>query len=73
MVKRKFGDHIRSRTDTAMVNEVLEKVLCHNLCVVIQSQCELGIEPVFWGQRLEKRGEATDVFPCNRITDKIKE
>jgi len=48
MVKRKFGDHVRSRTDTAMVNEVLCKFLCHNLCVVIASQCELGIEAEFW-------------------------
>jgi transposase len=50
MVKRKFGDHVRSRDDTAMVNEVLGKFLCHNLCVVIASQCELGIEPIFWTQ-----------------------
>ena len=31
-----------------MVNEVLCKFLCHNLCCLIQEQCELGIEPVFW-------------------------
>jgi len=31
-----------------MVNEVLCKLLCHNLCCLIQQQCELGIEPVFW-------------------------
>jgi hypothetical protein len=47
-VKRKFGDSVRSKTDTAMVNEVLCKLLCHNLCCLIQEQCELGIEPVFW-------------------------
>jgi hypothetical protein len=27
---------------------VYAKVLCHNLCVLIMSQCELGIEPTFW-------------------------
>jgi transposase len=48
MVKAKFRDHVRSRTPTAMKNEVLCKFLCHNLCVLIQSQCELGIEPIFW-------------------------
>jgi transposase len=48
MVKAKFRDHVRSRDDVAMKNEVLCKFLCHNLCVLIQSQCELGIEPVFW-------------------------
>jgi transposase len=50
MIKAKFRDHIRSRSDIAMVNEVLCKLLCHNICCVIQSQCELGIEPVFWGE-----------------------
>jgi hypothetical protein len=34
-----------------MKNEVLYKFLCHNLCVVHQSHVELGIEPVFWGER----------------------
>src|SRR5205807_1598187 len=48
MVKRKFGDAVRSRNPVAMVNEALCKALCHNLCVLIMSQCELGIEPVFW-------------------------
>lgn len=47
-VKRKFGDSVRSKTDTAMVNEVLCKILCHNICCVIQEQVELGIEPIFW-------------------------
>jgi transposase len=48
MVKRKFGDAVRSKNDTAMVNEVLCKLVCHNLCCLIQEQCELGIEAVFW-------------------------
>ena len=48
-MKRKFGDSIRSKTDTAMVNEVLRKVLCHNLVVVIHEIAELGIDPSnFW-------------------------
>lgn len=48
MIKRKFGGEVRSKTDVAMVNEVLCKVLAHNLCVVIQEQHELGIEAEFW-------------------------
>jgi diadenosine tetraphosphatase ApaH/serine/threonine PP2A family protein phosphatase len=36
MVKAKFGDSIRSKTDTAMVNEALCKILCHNICCLIQ-------------------------------------
>ena len=31
-----------------MVNEVLCKILCHNLCCLIQEQEELGIARIFW-------------------------
>jgi hypothetical protein len=48
MIKRRFGDSVRSRSDVAMVNEVLCKVVAHNLCCLIQEQHELGIEPLFW-------------------------
>lgn len=47
-VKRKFGDSVMSKTDAAMVNEVLCKLLCHNLTCLIQEQENLGIVPVFW-------------------------
>jgi transposase len=61
MVKAKFRDHVRSRTPIAMKNEVLCKLLCHNICVIIQSQCELGIEAVFWQD--EPKPENPDVLP----------
>ncbi|TAL48001.1 IS5 family transposase, partial [archaeon] len=51
MVKSKFGDHVRSKTETAQVNEVLLKLLCHNICVVIQEMNELGIKPDFFAGR----------------------
>jgi transposase len=47
MIKAKFGQRLRSKTLTAQINEALCKVLCHNLCVLIQSTHELGIEAVF--------------------------
>jgi transposase len=47
MVKAKFGDGCRSKLDVAMKNEVLAKCLCHNLCCVIQSMHEFGIDPTF--------------------------
>jgi transposase len=47
MMKRKFGDSLRSKTDVAMVNETLCKVLWHNLLVLIHEMYELGIDPVF--------------------------
>jgi hypothetical protein len=55
MIKRLFGDAVRSRTDVAMVNEVLCKLLCHNLCCLIHAQCELGIESVFWKEEESAR------------------
>jgi transposase len=61
-IKRKFGDSVRSKTDTAMVNEVLCKVLCHNICCLIQEQCELGIEPVFWSEGTEKPVKNPDIL-----------
>ena len=57
MTKRKFGDNVRSKTNHAMTNEVLCKFLCHNLCCVIMSQVELGIEATFW--KGGEEGEAT--------------
>ena len=51
MIKSKFGQRLRSRSLTAQINEALCKVLCHNLCVVIQSVHELGIETNFEAAR----------------------
>jgi transposase len=60
-LKAKFRDHVRSKTDVAMKHEVLCKILCHNICCLIQSQCELGIEPVFWGDK--PAPVAPDILP----------
>jgi transposase len=56
-IKRKFGDSVRSKCEYAMVNEVLCKILCHNICCLIQEQCELGIEPVFWQEEQREPNE----------------
>jgi transposase len=48
MIKSKFGDSLRSKTRTAQINEALCKVLCHNICCLIQSMYELGLKPKFW-------------------------
>jgi transposase len=48
MVKAKFGGSIRSKLPVAQTNEVLCKFLCHNLCCLIQSSYELGIDATFW-------------------------
>jgi transposase len=58
MIKRKMGDFLRSKTDTALVNEALCKVLAHNLCCVIQSIFEFGIEPTFGNARSTRSGHS---------------
>lgn len=50
MIKSKFGEKLRSKNETAQINEALTKVLCHNLCVVIQSMYELDVVPEFWSE-----------------------
>ena len=45
MVKAKFGGAVRTKTPVAQVNEVLLKLLCHNIVVLIHSMYELGVNP----------------------------
>ena len=47
MIKSKFGDSVRSKLWVAQVNEVLCKVICHNIVCVIHEMHELGINPDF--------------------------
>lgn len=47
MIKTKFKDNLRSKSKTAQINELLLKILCHNICVVIQEVNELGIKGEF--------------------------
>src|SRR5439155_22834676 len=65
MVKAKFRDHVRSKSEVTMKNEVLCKFLCHNICVVHQSHIELGIAPIFWGDR--PTPEADDATASLRV------
>ncbi|MFZ3168411.1 MAG: transposase [Candidatus Methanoperedens sp.] len=47
MIKSKFKDNLRSKDKVGQTNELLLKILCHNICVVIQEMFELGINPQF--------------------------
>ena len=47
MIKGKFGSALRSKSDVGQINEALCKVLCHNICVLVQVIHELGIKPTF--------------------------
>ena len=42
-----------------MRNEVLCKLVCHNLCCVIKAQIELGIEATFWSDKTDAPKDAT--------------
>jgi transposase len=48
MVKAKFGDSCRSKTETAMRNEVLAKFVCHNICCLISAAYQMGVDPTLW-------------------------
>ena len=47
MIKTKFGSDIKSKKQIAQFNEMLIKVLAHNICVVIQEINELGVRAEF--------------------------
>ena len=47
MIKAKFGADLASKKEEALVNEVLVKVLCHNICVLVQSFYKLGVTSDF--------------------------
>ena len=47
MLKSKFGNKVRSKLWTAQVNEVLCKIIAHNICCVIMEMNELGLEKDF--------------------------
>ena len=47
MIKTKFRDNLRSKSKTAQINELLLKILCHNICVVIQEISELRLKGEF--------------------------
>ena len=48
-LKRKLGENIRSRNWVAQINEVLAKLICYNLTVVVHEMFENGIAPCFSG------------------------
>jgi transposase len=51
MIKGKFSSALRSKSDAGQMNEVLCKVLCHNICVLVQATHALGVDPTFGSKR----------------------
>ncbi len=70
--KRLLGGAVRSKKFEAQVNEVLVKVLCYNLTVLVHEMFELGITPVFLPVAvLEVR--MADEETIDRLVDRFKE
>lgn len=44
MIKRKFGDSLRSKSETGQFNEILCKVIAHNICVLVACMFEMGLD-----------------------------
>jgi transposase len=61
-IKRKFGDFVRSKTDVAMRNETLAKLVCHNIVCLVHSMYELGIDMDF-GSKGESDSKMILKFP----------
>jgi len=53
MLKSKFGNNLKSKKGTAMINEVLVKCFCHNICVLIQEIHEIGLEVNLEGEKVK--------------------
>ncbi len=65
-VKRLFGDSVRSKTPTAMLNEVLAKLVCFNLTCVIHEWYELGIDPSNFGMSRREQVSPPAILPFAR-------
>ncbi len=53
MVKSKFGDKLKSKNWTAQQNELLCKLIAHNIVVLIHEMHELGVTPQFCSQKMD--------------------
>jgi transposase len=53
-MKAKFGGRLHSKSKNGQFNESLAKALCHNICVLIHSTHEIGIDPLSWHEKMPK-------------------
>jgi transposase len=51
-IKGRFGSVLRSKNDAGQINEVLCKILRHNICVLVQASHALGGRPDFLSSSL---------------------
>jgi len=48
MIKRKYGNCLKGKDEKTKENEILCKVVCHNLGVLTSAMLQHGIKPDFW-------------------------
>lgn len=56
-IKARFDHDLDARNETSLQAEALCKVLCHNICVIIDAMYELGLDPGF---SVEKTGDSVE-------------
>ncbi len=59
-IKMKFGDNLRCINEQGQINELLAKLICHNLTVLVRSTYELNINLEEW-QEFTKKKENTPI------------
>ncbi len=66
MLKRKFGNNLRTKTETSRDNEILCKGLCHNIAVLIHAVFELNLniefEDCLKGTNFYANNESAQIF-----------
>lgn len=66
-LKTKFGGQVRSKSPHGQVNEALCKVLCHNICTLVHSIYELGIDPMSWSEdKITLRAKPSSIVEAMR-------
>lgn len=79
MIKSMTGPRLLSTSRQGQFNEALCKVLCHNICVLIQAIYELGIDPAFCSEALydskkseaKPLGQALSDEECSKVKKRI--
>ena len=59
-IKRRFGEHVRSKKAAGIVNEVLCKILAYNIVLVIKTMYDAGLEPDFCSEPTLQAVRASD-------------
>lgn len=57
MIKRKFGNNVKCKKETSQDNEILAKILAHNICVLVQEIFlnEIDVNFNFWSKQYVAR------------------